>query len=66
MKHKGQQVRLTAAAVNVKGPEKSCFPGWHTACALSASDDSHLCLLMLTDYLIVPRHEPNASKQLEK
>lgn len=62
MKQKGQQVRLTAAAINAKGPEI----GWHIACVLSASDDSYLHLLMLTDYLIEPRHKPNVSKQLEK
>lgn len=43
-----------------------CFPGWHIACVLSAPDDSHLCLLMLIDYLIEPGHKPNVSKQLVK
>lgn len=62
VKQKGQQVRLRAAAINVKGPET----GWHIACVRSASDDSQLCLLMLTDYLIEPRHKLNVSKQLEK
>lgn len=62
MKQKGQQVRLTAAAINVKSPET----GWHIACVLSAFDDSYLHLLMLTDYLIEPRHKPSISKHLEK